>query len=202
MLKWIKHAIRLISILLVTLSVLVWIGVLLIGSLSFWTSCSVTNQTQQAIYATPIGTVGPAGKRVMLPVHRIWFPNLEYAEQGDIPIAPGETFRFVYDMDDINYSELVVKSGGQIVGQVVVNPTPTANQYTVPTIVDVTVKDFATLLPVPANVQSAIPQNRRTGYTGIVYIVTAGILILYGLGWIFWFVRKQIMQQKEPLKQH
>lgn len=50
-----------------------------------------------------------------------------------------------YDWDDINFSELVVETSTGELRQLVVNPDPTANQYSVPRVTDFVIEDVSRL---------------------------------------------------------
>ena len=109
---------------------LIWITVLC--PLAFITDCSVANATNDFLSVTPVGTVGSDSQRTLLPLYRTSFPFFVKSKRGDFQIAPNETFRFDYDMDDVNFSEIVVENSAGEIRQIVVNSNPTCLLYTSP----------------------------------------------------------------------
>lgn len=92
----------------------------------------IENRTTQTVSVTPIGTVGKEGTKWPLPTMMFKFPPLSALRAGGFSLAPGESITVLYDMDDINFSEIVVEDGQSQQYQLVVNPNPTTNQYHAP----------------------------------------------------------------------
>ncbi|GEM_PF-2615214 len=109
------------------LSVLLFFG-MMFGA-TFVTGFTIENRSGQFISVTPIGCVGPSGERAALPIVMFSFVPLPALRAGGFPLADGETVTIRYDMDDINFSEIVVEDGRGQQFQLVTDPTPTANQY-------------------------------------------------------------------------
>lgn len=123
--------------------------------LAFITGFTVENRTAATIHVTPIGTVGPAGDRHPLPL-AVWkAPWVPASRLGRFPVRSGETITLYYDWDDINFSELVVEADEGEPRQLVVNPEPTANQYTVPRVTDFVIDDVGRLGAVDPRVREA-----------------------------------------------
>ena len=155
---------------------LIWITVLC--PLAFMTDCSVTNKTGEPLSVTPIGTVGPDGQRTLLPLYRTSFPYFVKSKRGDFQVRPGETFRFDYDMDDVNFSEIVVENPAGEMRQIIVNFNPTQNQYMVPDETNFVVGDFASLVPTPPSVKAVAIEAHQSGRMWLIYIFSAILLIV------------------------
>ncbi len=88
----------------------------------------------------------------------------------------------MYDMDDINFSEIVVHDRGGLRGQLVVNPNPTANLYHAPAQKHFIIDDLNSLAAVPSPVQSAARDAQvRTNEPWIILGVLFGPWILYAV---------------------
>lgn len=123
--------------------------------LAFITEFTVENRTAATVYVTPIGTVSHEGLRRPLPMAAWPAPCVPASQRGRLPIRTGEKIAYYYDWDDINFSELVVESQDGELRQLVVNPNPTANQYTVPKETDFVIDDLDRLGPVDRSVREA-----------------------------------------------
>lgn len=121
---------------------------------AFVTDFAVENRTDTAVVVTPVGTVG-AGDRAPLPVKMLAFPPLPALRGGGYHLAPGESVTIQYDMDDINFSEIVVAAEPGRPLQLVTDPTPTANQYHGPLQRHYVIDDLARLEPATPPVQAA-----------------------------------------------
>ena len=128
---------------LVAVSLFTFMG-LSFGS-AFVAEFTVENQTGQTIAVTPVGTVGERGDRHPLPVYMWAFPPIESPQRGGFEIPPGESLDIVYDMDDINFSELVVFDHDGERGQLIVEPEPTRNQYHAPSQTRFVISDLDSL---------------------------------------------------------
>lgn len=137
---------------------LVLSGLLLLGGgfgAAFVTYFNVENRTGAAIVVTPVGTVGTAGFRSPLPVKLVSVLPLPAFQSGGYPLGPGESVTIHYDMDDINFSEIVVATEAGQTLQLVTDPTPTENQYHGPLQRHYVIEDLASLEPAPLPVQEA-----------------------------------------------
>jgi hypothetical protein len=121
---------------------------------AFVTDFTIENRTDTALIVTPVGTWG-AGNRAPLPVKMLAFPPLPALRGGGYRLVPGESVTVQYDMDDINFSEIVVQVEPGRTLQLVTDPTPTANQYHGPLQRHYVIDDLARLEPTPAPVQAA-----------------------------------------------
>ena len=100
------------------------------------------------------------------------------SKRGDFKIAPNETFRFDYDMDDVNFSEIVVENADGEMRQIIANANPTLNQYIVPSETDFVIDDFGTLASVPANVKTVAVAGQQMGRMWLAYLVFAILLVV------------------------
>ena len=174
--KWLIQIVAIPYYFALLVACLIWLAVLC--PLAFMTNCSVTNETNQALSITPIGTVGPDGARRTLPLYRTSFPYFVKSKVGDFQIGPNETLRFDYDMDDINFSEIVVENSKAEIRQVVANPNPTQNQYSVPEKTDFTIDNFSSLASVPENVATAAASGRQSRPFWAAYAISGILLVV------------------------
>lgn len=124
-------------------------------ALAFITRFTVENRMEATIFVTPIGTVGSEGRRFPLSLMRWEFPWMPASQRGRLPVRSGEMITFYYDWDDINFSELVVEAEDGELRQLVVNPKPTLNQYTIPKVTNFVIDDLAKLETVDQRVRGA-----------------------------------------------
>jgi hypothetical protein len=121
----------------------------------------IHNSADRPVEVTPVGTAGQQGKRRALPV-MIWrFPAFPATQRGGFRLAPGESVSILYDWDDINFSEIVVRDADGVFRQLVVNPNPTTNQYHPPDQRRFVIDDAAALGPVTGSVLAASNTARR-----------------------------------------
>ena len=174
--QWLKKSMAIPYYFAFVLSVLVWFHA--IAPMAFLTDCSVTNKTDSEISFTPVGTVGPDGHRSTLPLYRTSFPYFMKSNVGHFSVAPGNTFHFCYDMDDINFSEIVIRDSRGTVGQIVVNPNPTDNQYIVPGTLHFTFDNATKLMSVPKDVQRVFDDSKTSNGLWILYLTSGTFLML------------------------
>ncbi len=156
---------------------------------AFVTDFTVENRTGVAIVVTPVGTVGTAGSRAPLPVKMLAFPPLPALRSGGYRLAPGESVTIQYDMDDINFSEIVVTAEPGRTLQLVTDPAPTANQYHGPKQRHYVVDDLAQLEPAPLPVQEAAQATDRQWVVAcVVFSLLFGPWLVYAI--IAWLSRR------------
>ena len=136
--------------LLILFTVLFW---LFLGA--FITQFTIENKTDRPITVTPVGTVGKQGDRHALPIYMWRFPPIPSPQRGGFNVGPGESIDIYYDMDNINFSEIVVHDSDSERGQLVVNPNPTEGQYHAPATKHFVIDDLSALAAVPEPVQNA-----------------------------------------------
>ena len=156
---------------------------------AFLATFTVENGLKQSIWVTPVGTVGPNGSRHPLPVSRYFVVAIPSNVRGGYELQPNETVTITYDMDDINFSEIVVEDGSGAIGQLVVNANPTANQYHAPKTKHFVVQ-YNSLIPIPAAVLNAAKRARQRSHTATVLV---SILVV---PWptvllLSWFMKKR-----------
>lgn len=94
---------------------------------AFVTDFTVENHTGGNIAVTPVGTIGKEGRKAPLPVKMLLV--LPAIHAGGFRLGPGEAITIRYDMDDINFSEIVVDDDKGQHLQLITDPNPTTKQY-------------------------------------------------------------------------
>lgn len=137
---------------------------------AFVTDFTVENRTGDTIVVTPVGTVGPDGRRVPLPVKMLAWPSVSAFRSGGYRLAPGACVRIQYDMDDINFSEIVVAAAAEPrrTLQLVTNPNPTTNQYRGPMQPCYVIDDLTGLEAAPPAMQAAARAADRQWVIAVV----------------------------------
>ena len=136
---------------------------------AFLATFTVENGLEEPIYVTPVGTVGPNGARHPLPVSHYFVVAIPSTIRGGFELQPNETVSITYDMDDINFSEIVVEKVSGPIGQLIANPNPTSNQYHAPTTKHFVVQQ-GSLVPVPASVLNAATRGRQRSHAAAVLL--------------------------------
>ncbi|MEZ6035648.1 MAG: hypothetical protein R3C17_21325 [Planctomycetaceae bacterium] len=174
--RWLKWIIAVPYYLALFFAGLFWFDAF--APMAFLTSCSVTNRSDSAIVFTPVGTVGPEGTRCPLPLYQTFYPFFMKSRLGHFSVSPGSTYKFCYDMDDINFSEVVIKDGSGKVGQFVVNPTPTANQYIAPKVTHLTFNNTAQLSPVTPDTLQVFTHTAESTGLWKFYMISGSLLCI------------------------
>lgn len=130
-------------------------------TMTFVTDIHVTNGSGVPIIVTPVGTIGPDGRRTALPIYSSRLPAIPASRSGGFAVSPGQTLDLLYDWDDVNFSEIVVVLGDGSARQLVVDPRPTVGQYRPPTTNRFTIGDPSRLPPVPPDVAAAAARAQR-----------------------------------------
>ena len=97
--------------------------------LAFITSFSVENQSGEPIVFTPVGTYGREGKKSLLPLFTSEDPAIPSLKDRAFGLGPGQSATILYDWDDINLSEIAVRTRDGRYYQLAVDPRPTERQY-------------------------------------------------------------------------
>ncbi len=79
--------------------------------LTFVTTFAVRNDSGQSIELWPLGTAGGTEPHI-LPLFATVFPAIPHFGSGRFDLASGGTVEIHYDWDDINFTELLVRTGG------------------------------------------------------------------------------------------
>lgn len=157
---------------LLAVSMLAFFGLLLHSA--FVVEFTVENKTDQPIVVTPIGAVGKQGDRHPLPVYVWSSPPLQSSQRGGFKIPPGKSLDIMYDMDDINFSEIVVHDHHGERGQLIVNHNPTIRRYHAPAQTHFVIDDLDELAAVPGPVRNASRDAQPP--TNTPYIILSVIL--------------------------
>lgn len=81
--------------------------------LPFLSQFEIVNQTGQQISVTPIGVWAGSGEYGPLPTFFSALPSIPYWRKGvryDIPLAQSASVRVLYDMDDIQFGDILVRA--------------------------------------------------------------------------------------------
>lgn len=97
--------------------------------LMFLTGFTVENASGENVWVTPIGAVGEAGTRRPLPLSAFKIPYLLTPFRKDLPVAQGARLEFIYDWDDIQFSEILVRNAKGEYHALATGLPPTEGQY-------------------------------------------------------------------------
>ena len=151
-------------------------------SLAFKTEFSVTNQSNERIAVTPVGAIGRDGHRSRLPLLAdapgYWF----LPRNANLVIESGQTRRFVYDWDDIQFSELLIEAGAQRY-VLIVDSQPTVGQYRRPAQTSFTVGAPTTLVPAPAHIAVLADPQVSWRRTYVAVSTTVVLAYLFAKAW-------------------
>jgi hypothetical protein len=146
-------------------------------ALMFMTDFWVTNNGSRPILVTPIGTVGRGHRRQLDLVadSRFYWPAFKTTR---FKINPGETRKFVYDWDDIQFSELLIEAGRDK-RVLIVDPEPTKNQYRRPEKDRFVVGD---LRPLPQAPPTIADMGQQAFSWGVLYLL--GTVVAIPVFWL------------------
>ena len=130
--------------------------------LVFITSFTVQNASGQPIDITPVGTRGSEGKKSLLPIFTTASPAFPAIKTRHFHIENGDSIAIRYDWDDVNFSEIVVRTSENHYHQLVVDPTPTDNQYHPPTSDHFVIPPISQLQPIDSPVLAAVQTSSKT----------------------------------------
>ncbi len=129
--------------------------------LAFVTSFRVTNHSGKTLDVIPVGTFN-SGRKGVLPTFAWGFPAVPRLSRAPYQISHGDSRKILFDWDDINFSELVVRDESGEYRQFVTDPNPPTKDYYAPRQKHFTVPDFAELEPVDRAVLAAV--NRKGNF--------------------------------------
>ncbi len=155
---------------------------------AFLTSVTVQNGLEHSISVTPVGAVGVDGTRYPLPVCHNFIISVPSAVRGGYVLRPNESVTITYDMDDINFSEIVVDDITGTIGQLIVNANPVADQYRAPKENHFLVKRDA-LVAVPMVVLSAAKDAQKPTY-GASILLSVLVLPWIAVALLQWLKEK------------
>jgi hypothetical protein len=137
---------------------------------AFIDSFTIENRTRSTITVTPIGTRGPEGRKGYLPVAIGWLPLPALPVlRAEYRLEPGESVKVSYDMDDINFSEIVVNAGQGARLALVVDPDPITDQYHGPLQSTYVIDDLANLAAASPAVLAAADSAKRQWVACLVF---------------------------------
>jgi hypothetical protein len=109
-------------------------------------------------------------------------PAVPAPRAGGYRLAPGESVTIRYDMDDINFSEIVVAAEPGRTLQLVTDPNPTANQYHAPARRHYVIDDLGRLEPATVPVREAArAAGRQWVVACVLWSLLVGPWLVYGL---------------------
>ncbi len=172
-------------------------GLLVIGSLiplAFMVDFTIENQTNESLLVTPVGAVGKGGHRHLLPVSIAGFIHVPAKQASRFRIAPGGSVSISYDLDDINFSEIVVENEQGEARQLVTDSTPTQNQYHGPGQRNFAIMDWNELEPLSDAVKAVLLEP-------FPHQLQCRFLVFFVSPWILLAIVKAISRRKFPIKQ-
>ena len=111
----------------------------------FLTEFTVVNEGANEIWVTPIGAIGQDGGRKPLPYSRFRDFYLLSEKDRDFYIPPQSSRTFVYDWDDIQFSEILIRTDRKAYRVLSTGLHPTKGQYRRPKQNHFVVGDFESL---------------------------------------------------------
>ncbi len=95
----------------------------------FLTDFQISNASGETLLVTPVGTAGKRGYRHTLPLSLSSFLSIPSPFDRSFSLRAGQRRSFTYDWDDIQFSEILVMPAAGEPREVVVDSSPTENQY-------------------------------------------------------------------------
>ena len=163
-----------LSVSIVTTSILLGMLVLLhlFAGMGFTHKIQVENASGHAVYVTPVGERESGGK-TLLPLRRPIPMAYAVARRGDYEIKPGARIEFMFDMDDVRFTELVISSVGNEPFQVSVEKSADCDvQYCILITHDLPGSDL------DPEIQDLLDAGTYAWRTFVIYAVEAGLLVL------------------------
>jgi hypothetical protein len=163
-----------LSVSIVTTSILLGMLVLLhlFAGMGFTHKIQVENASGQAVYVTPVGERESGGK-TLLPLRRPSPMAYAVARRGDYEIKPGARIEFMFDMDDVRFTELVISSVGNEPFQIPVEKSADCDvQYCILITHDLPGSDL------DPEIQDLLDAGTYAWRTFVIYAVEAGLLVL------------------------
>ena len=152
-------------------------------ALVFLTSFTIDNKSGQDIWVSPIGAIGKDGYRHPLPFCYFRFPCIRSPKRTDFYIAKDTSRTFVYDWDDIQFSEILIRPEQGNTRFILIDPNPTQKQYRKLKNTFFTVSSLSELSGAPPNLTSALAFTdsawRMYGLPTIGLIPPILIFVLY-----------------------
>jgi hypothetical protein len=144
----------------------------------FFSTFSLRNNLPQAVTVTPAGKISGSEKRSNLPYFLNFPIMVRSIKTGRFDIAPGDNRRFIYNWDDITFSEIVVEVGSEKRMIVIDSPKspPEEMEFNITNI---------NLLPIaPDNI--ALVTNRTWDSWALFMYIYSGLSFLFFLFAVRW----------------
>jgi hypothetical protein len=152
-------------------------------ALGFKTRFSVVNRLDEPVFVTPVGAIGQDGWRSTLPMLLPGPAYLPAPRARQFSIEPGESREFWYDWDDIQFSEILVLTARGS-GMIIVDPTPTLNQYSKPARATFQVDRHTMATRPTAEVLRAARRSGRAALEFAIFVLAAPAVLLVGVALI------------------
>ena len=163
-----------LSVSIVTTGILLGMLVLLhlFAGMGFIDKIRVENASGQTVYVTPVGE-RESGRKTLLPLRRPIPMAYAVARRGDYEIKPGARIEFMFDMDDVRFTELVIASSGNEPFQVPVERSANCDvQYCILISHDLPGSDL------DPEIQDLLDAGTYAWRTFVIYAVETGLLFL------------------------
>jgi len=168
---------RRINYFLLALSGLLLFG--LLATTAFVADITIENRAGEEMTVTPLGAIRGSEQpdaRFGLPTvvaESFPFPS---ARSGGYRLAPGESVKILYDMDDIQFTDIVVERQNGDALQLVTSPAPHGSSYTGPQLDHYVIDDLSRLPPASAAAREAAERVKPSGIGGV--LVFAAVLVV------------------------
>ena len=163
-----------LSVSIILTGILLGILVLLhlFAGMGFNHKIQVENASEQVVYVTPVGERESGGK-TLLPLRRPIPMAYAVARRGNYEIQPGARIEFMFDMDDVRFTELVIASSGNEPFQVpVASNTDCGVKYCILITHDLPGSDL------DPEIQELLDAGTYAWRTFVIYAVEAGLFVL------------------------
>ena len=163
-----------LSVSIVTTGVLFGILVLLhlFAGMGFIHKIQVENASDQVVYVTPVGEL-ESGRKTLLPLRRLIPMAYAVARRGNYEIKPGARIEFMFDMDDVHFTGLVIESSGNEPFQAPVGSNVDCDvQYCILITHDLPGSDL------DPEIRELLDAGTYAWRTFVIYAVEAGLLFL------------------------
>ncbi|QDV53064.1 hypothetical protein [Gimesia fumaroli] len=173
-----KKFIKMLAILLAPFSCLTLVIVLNMlnpMALAFLIDFDVENKTDELIFVTPIGSKAPNGARHQLPYSISSSFYFQIPSEIDYPIEAGVLKRFIYDYDDIQFSEILVRRAEERYRVLSIPPKLQSDGFYPPKNNQIEIKKIDALPFAKKQHLLALKENRMTTWT-IEILAAIGLL--------------------------
>ena len=135
---------------------LTFVVLLLPWAILLW-EITIENRSSERFHVTPVGTIGR--EKTLLPIYTRRFPIIPAQRWGEFPVEPGATLRLTYHCDEVQISELLIRTEDGRYFEYVVDANATGNMYRPPDSSHYVVTDPLSLPEARPEVLAAIAQG-------------------------------------------